>query len=456
MDAQLFKQLTESDLSSIRTEELIQRALTEAALAQMPMLQLIPMRAVADSPFFFRRRTALPVAVPQGPSSDTVRTKSSLDKVSVALKTIREAGGVDNFSRHTISDVELLTEEALGCAISVVYQLAGMILWGDATANSYTFDGFDADPEIVRHDGGNDVLTKSDIDSLIDAVSVSVEGAQNHVLVMSKEMLTRLTDAVESSNAIRYDVEIEPGGLPGARAGLRLHQYRGIPIYQTEATRPKKKATGITASVAAGQGSLAAGTYYYRLAPVTRFGEQGACDTITVNVSGDNSAVNFSVPAFFIDSDLGQYTDAWYWKIYRGTSSGDEVLVNVANGLTYDASGTPTAAATTVTDDGDDLSSSDRGGATTDTPLTYSSSAPDECIFIIDTNRLNGCELGYKDQRQTDDARAMGPDGLLGWLELAQTRDRLEFMVRAYAALGIKQGRVHGVLRGVRASSGGY
>lgn len=434
--------------------------LTEAARQRMAAIRFMNIVPGAGSPYEWRRRDALPAAHPEGSgaSAQTTGNNSSYSKLSKDLKIIRSYGRIDEFVEETDYDFDTAAEEVLGCAWAVAYELTGTVFWGDSSANQYQFDGFDSDPNVQRINGGNATITKALIDQLIDDAGQAGSEQDQKMLFMSRHMRDALVTSLAGTQGEGLRVwthEDVAWPEPGAAGGIRLHHYGGIPIMAVDFTRPRALTGTITGS-AGGDGSLADGTYYYRLAAVTRFGEQIATPEVAVTVYGadGNGSVTLTLGSAFQHANSNYpYSDAMYYKLYRGTSSGNLTLVNTYNGLTYDASGTPTGAVTSFVDTGADLSSSNRGGAGSDKPLVSSDATMsgniDECIFLVDLDPVNGCRIPCSQY-----ASGGGPASyydLLAIKRLADTADHVNFLVKTYALLAILQGPVHGVLRNVRA-----
>lgn len=457
MEDLLYKALTAAGEGGAITERDLNPILTEAALQRMPLLRFMNIRRVKGNPYKFYRRDAFPAAHPEGPGAAALQTNSNYTAVEKNLKIIRSWGGVEDFVQATVDDGrDPTTMEMIGHLHACVYELVGTAYWGDALANTYQFDGFDADTGIFRLDGGANALALKDMDDLIDGCMVP--GTEDHprLLVMSQQMISQLGRLERSYTG--GNAQVTPPtviAFPGIAGGVRMRTYRDIPIYPAGLTRPRAEAASI--SIAQGTaGTLADATYYVKVAPVTRFGEQGYASGSVVITGGSNLAsINITVAAFTHANSQYPYSDALYWKLYVSTVSGSEILVKTQNAITY-SSGSPASAATTLNYAG---TATARGGASgtatsgaEDQAPRYSATTPDEAIFLLDVEPDDGSELVA-----TAYNSPTGPGGqpldeydLFTLKRLGDTKDQVDFLVRCYACLGVKRGAAHGVLRRVR------
>ncbi len=460
MDEKLHKQLTAAGQGANLQDRLPPVVVTEAALHIMPILQMLNIGRATGQPHRFRQRKRFPSAYPQGSGSTAVNSGSTYENTDINLKIVRSWGGVENFVEET-TKMDTVALEVYGAVQATAYELAGECFWGDATANEYQFSGFDAGHgagvQIQRIDGDQATLTKVLIDELIDTCQVAGARDEQKALFMSTAMQSHLgrVEAGSNGGGLQYLPKAE-GPWPGVQIGWIPRTYRDIRIYPCEFTRPKAAAASIAVEELEGEGELEAGTYCYKVAPVTRFGEQGASAEACVYVYGSESAVQITVTMFEHADSQYAFGDALYWKIYRSSTQGsDWRLVKVVNALTYSDAGTPTAAATTLVDDG---THEVRGGNTDtadegaeDQPLTWTvADGIDECIFYIDLDADDGVALAAT---MNETAEGLLDDReLFAWRRLADVNDQMNFMVRTYAALAIKQGAPHGVLRRVRSA----
>jgi len=463
MDEMLWKQLTYAGEGATLIDVDVSAVITEGVLQKMPILQLLNIRRATGQPHRYKRRDAFPMAMPQGSGATATSSSSNYTNTDVPLKIIRSWGGVESFVEE-LSDYDTLAEEVFGSTMASMYELVGTVFWGDALANTYQFDGFDAglpgavagDPrtDINRIDGDHDTLTKQMMDSLVDVCMQGGSETNQRALFMSNQMqsqLGRCEAGILTGGGLTYLPTLE-GGWPGVNIGWIPRTYRGIPIFPCDFCRPQAAAAAVTLLEVYGAGAADADTYYYRVAPVTRFGEQGASAEVAITIQAGSSVV-ITVTMFNHPNSQYTYGDALYWKIYRGTVSGVLHLVKTVNAITYNASGTPIAADLTLTDD---FVNTVRAGCTgtavagtEDHPLLWDANAPDEVVFLVDRDPTDGVEIPASRNKTAEGL--LDDRDLISFKRLGDTRDRLDFMVRTFTALAIKQGRVHGVLRRVQA-----
>ena len=351
--------------------------------------------------------------------------------------------------------------EVLAHIEGAAQQVSAAVLWGDGgtdtaganvtgNGNLYMPDGLDADTGIMRINGAGVALTDALFQKLLDTTNVAGMTGKRYA-IMSSMMASRL-EAVTQALGARYMVEEE--GL----YGRRIKKYRDTYILESDQTRPRATMGAISlAGSDPGTGGLSDDTYYYYVAPVTSEGEQiRQASEANVTLSGGTATqiVTITITAFQFSDTNSPYTDALYYKIYRGTGSGAEVLVATVPACTY-SGGSVTGADTTLVDDGTaDL----RGGVTGSLPggvsaaddeLAGTVAAPEESIFLVNADPDDGIEIAAASNKG---AQNIGADNLFGLVRLGKTTDNEPFLVGSYVAPVIKRGACHGVLRRVLAA----
>ena len=460
MNEELYKGLTSASSSGGAWQDRdLNPILTDAAQKKRPILKYLNMIPATGNPHKFRRRDKQPFGHWEGDNATSVETQSSVSMQEVDLKICRSKGFVTDFLAATMGpdEFDVALEEILAHTENCAMQIAAAILWGcDGAASTYTVSavtnrgnaympaGFDADANIYRQDGGGNAMTLAEINALIDATDIA--GAEeSRVFVMSSHMRSRLELQEYASGGAR-----QLPTIAGA-FGITMSTYKGIPILTSDQTRPRAQMGTITlAGSDPGTGTMSNDTYYYKVAPVTVEGEQLASAEANVTLSGGTATqiVTITVTAFQFSDTNSAYSDALYYKVYRGTASSGEVLVATVPALVYNANGTVGSADTTLIDTGLTQTRGGISSSVTDTELLGSTTAPEECVFLVNTDPDNGAQLPASTQK----GQAVSENDLVGLKKIGATTDSEPFLVRSYVALAIKRGAAHGVLRNALAA----
>jgi len=462
-DALLNKALTSaSDSGGAWQDHIFNPILTDAAKKKRPILEYLNIRPANGNPHVFRRRDSMPYMHWQGAAGTPVATQSGVSGPSVNLKVCTGSGAVESFLISTIGpdNFDVALAEVMGFIEGTAMQVSASVLWGDAglsatgvetsgNGNIYMPPGLDADTGIMRINGAGAALTDALFQKLLDTTNVAGMTGKRFA-IMSSMMASRL-EAVTQSLGARYMVDEE--GL----YGRRIKKYRDCYILESDQTRPRAVMGAISCAGSDGSGTLSNGTYYYYVAPVTAEGEQlrqAAEADVTLAAGTATQKVTITITAFQFSDTNALYADAVYYKIYRGTGTGAEVLVATVPALSY-SSGTVSGADTTLVDDG---TADTRGGVTGSLPggvssaddeLTGTVTAPEECIFLVNADPADGIEIAASANKS---AQAIGDNDLFGLVRLGKSALNEPFAVGSFVAPVIKRGACHGVLRRVLAA----
>lgn len=210
------------------------------------------------------------------------------DQVEVALKIISEARAVDKFISATYSNINDYEATVMQEVIKrVVYFVEDRLLYGDTTyTNTKEFDGLhainagletptnagaDAEDK-VNINGGEVVLSLSDVRRLLDACRVDQLGRNNVALLMGPVLARRFDQAYQEAGFVLSGVTVSQSSYTiGARElGGRISFFDGIPIIRTNFLGAEVANTG-TGSSSDARGKFVTGTRNYSLF-VVRFG----------------------------------------------------------------------------------------------------------------------------------------------------------------------------------------
>jgi hypothetical protein len=428
----------------------LEKEITNLIIRLSPELALMQMKKISGNYHEFNQLTALPAANgSMGENATTPTTNSQTTRTGVTLKVFRRKGAVTNFLQDTSGEyIDAAACEMENQLTAQIYDLINVILYGNAGANTYEFNGLDSIIGTYYNVASpanriNEVrfgATKTNLkflDTAIDTTNRKGAGKhKNRVFVMSPEMLSfvsqTLTNVRLNQGLVGTMSQVEING------GWRLNAYRDIPIVESTSTRPIITMGALTPATAAAGGVIADNTHYFKVSAVTLDGESLAAATSQITAGGNTSTVTLTFAAV---------ANAFRYKVYTSTTQHAEKLIKVIAAKTYDGSGTQTGDVTSVT-----LTTVARD--TTSVPLWMSNDIAleqdtghdvPEIVFLWDLDPVQGLgKLVYTNQGGS------AFDGLITTTPLAQTDDFLPFLVKSYMALTPAADFTSYMIRGAR------
>lgn len=396
------------------------------------LVRLVPELAIPVLKFdhqkfheFIRLKTLPSAGSAMGESSVTPTRNSTTERANVELKIMKRKGSVTGF----IQDAATNFMDAQAFEMETHLQAFGndmrtYMLYGNKTADSYTFDGLDTFIASYRKntaEGGTVPTSLSVLDDIIDHNMRKQGSNHRKVFEMSPEMLSlfsRLyTQVRDNREAIRGTNVVEIDG------GWRLQTYRDIPIVETTATRPVKQTGTVTSATATSGGTILADDYFFSVAAVTWDGEQRAATEVSQTTTGTTSTITLT-----LTSDA----EAMYYKVYVGLTTNVTLLRTVVSGFTCDSDGTITGNTTSIVFTTDPMvaDASVPTHMQSDVPLKGTAANPMESIFFWDLDEYQGMgKLAY-----TNSAGSRY-EGLVTVEPLAKTDDNQPFLIKSYPAL---------------------
>lgn len=415
----------------------LEPAIVEYLGRQMPLFSMLPKRTATSKTHEYTVRTAVPDAWFEGELTPANAAASSYERRSVQLKIARVWGGVSGFQQRMSEQfVNALATEIEGSVEGLAELMEYAVLWGNDT-DTKQYDGIeafiinDSTAQKTIGNGGNvndvnGVITLSDLDDMLDAVETGRGTTNdNKVIIASPQMISKITGLQTKIQRTVQQIEFE--------GGFRMATYRGIPMVPSGFVRPAGTTTSpdVTATAAAG-GSLADDTYYYRIASVTRYGEQlvGGEDSATTATTNNSVALSWTADS-----------NAVLYKIYRGTTAGADnlELLDVIAAKSYDSAGTVSGNVTSYTDDGT------KTPVSSVKPLDPVSSVVEETLFVVNLDPRRGAHL-------VGNMSPLGErlDTFVSYVPLAVTRSSFDYMIESFHALVVPQPTLHAVARRVR------
>lgn len=393
----------------------------------------------------FNRIKALPSAGgAMGEGATTPVRRSNFERASVKLKVVRRKGAVTNFLQDSSAKyVDASAAELENHLLAHVYDLVYYSYFGNADANAYEYSGWDRFVSTNRINNHTAPATLKFLDDMIDR-NIRYQGAKHKkALMMSPEMLSRVSQLLTN---VRNLQNVGAGGLTQVEieGGWRLNAYRGIPIVESTATRPVSQMGTVTATPATSGGSLADGTYYFSVAPVTYKGEQLASAECTATVSGGGGAgkITLAFTAF-----KGSNNDALSYRVYGGTTTGlsNHLLRKISPAFTYDGNGTITGDVVSIVITSLTTGSEVTTAMAADLPLQAVGGVNEETLWLIDLDKYQG--LGKMPYTNTAGSRF---GGLVTMNPLAITDDDIPFLIKTYGAIADSFEATSVIQRGVR------
>jgi hypothetical protein len=395
---------------------------------QAPLAAMLSVNPANGKTHEFNRLTDLPVARAEGENAKSDSTNSTYERDSVPLKIIRAKGSVSGFQQAASKKyVNSFQTEIVNAAKSMGYSVEGYLLWGSAAADQYQYSGANKVIQSNRIEFG-DVAALSLLDDMIDPIEERGALADKKVFILSPQMISRISSL---DPTVRKNIAaVEFAG------GRRMQHYRDIPLLPSSYTRPVSKMQPITlASAGTGGNMEPAGSYRYRVAAVTLFGEQWASDSKPITLTAGHTKCQVTWPTVL---------NAIQFRIYRtieGGAEGEEKLVAVIAGCEYSGDGTPGAAITTYLDANPDTVVE----TSKDYALVKDGAVGDEVIFLMNLDPDNSVELEGLVNEQGERMSS-----LVQYIPLAVTRDAMDFMLVSYHAPAWKGEMFNAMARRVR------
>jgi hypothetical protein len=379
MPSEIQEALTAAGASNL-VPKIIDKSLLEYQRRYAPVIAAIPSFKWDTDYYFFNRRSVNPAGGAVVDGGARPMTNSQYDQFGWQMKHTQIIGGVTGYAQAVTSTQvqDLLGKELDGALKGHYWDLETQAMWGNSAATlnngAPQYDGFDS---LVSNYSGSDqnaidwsgapnsgALTLLALDQLADMVesnsAMDVFGS-HYMFLCSNTAMSQLAHLLQAQQRFEGRVEVA--------AGLLVPTYRDIPIVKSSFLASRAYAMGTIVPAASGAGgTMATGTYYYRVsAVVARQGE------LVASAAGTNAAVtgptgsvtiSFSTPTGY---EGGQPI---LYKVYRGSASGSETLLGVVDAqVGVAADGITPVATTSIVDTGTALIPKN-GGTAPGTPLS--------------------------------------------------------------------------------------
>jgi len=332
-----------------------------------PLLAAIPSKQWGSTQYFFNRRVSRPDAGGVVDGGARPIGNSVYEQAAFNIRLFQAVGAVTGFAQTVTRDLvgDLRQLEVDGTITSMLYSVENAFIWGNdgATANGLypICSGLDYLVSNFSPGTGSNAYTNAidlagatfalrNLDQLMALVSSNAAmpvGANNYMFIMSPGILGSVSEILQAQQRFMGEVEVA--------AGLIVPTYRKVPLIESSFVAPRSNQMGVVSpSTATTGGTLAATTYYYQVsAVIARFGEIQVSGEVSQTTTGATSTVSL---AFSTPTNMPDGAPPIMYKVYRGTSSGNETLIGAVDA--FDTGGT---AVTTIVDTGTNLLTNSSG-----------------------------------------------------------------------------------------------
>lgn len=367
MPTELEEALTAATSVTALTPKIIDPLLLEYQRRFAPLLAAIPAKQWNSTQYFFNRRVTRPDAGGVVDGGARPIGNSTYEQAVFNIKLFQAVGAVTGFAQTVTRDLvgDLRQLEIDGTVQSMLWSIETAFIWGSdpATANGqypicsgldYLVSNWTAGTGSAAFvnsiDLGGANFALKNLDTIMAQVAANAgmpTSNPNWMFIMSPNLLGSVSQTLTAQQRFMGEVEVA--------AGLVVPSYRNVPMVESSFLAPRSNQMGVVSpSTATTGGTLAAGTYYYQVAPViARFGEIQASTEVSQVTTGSTSTVTLS---FSTPSNMPDGASPILYKVYRATSSGNETLIG-----TVDAFDTTGVAVTSIIDTGTNLLTNSSG-----------------------------------------------------------------------------------------------
>jgi hypothetical protein len=331
MSSELREALTAAGAGAL-VPKIIDPLLLEYQRRYSPLVRALPSTKWDSDVYYFNQRTQVANGGFVTDGGAVPVSNSTYVQNNFQMKHLQVVGAVTGYAQEVTRQVigDLRRTEIEGSIRGLTWDIETALLWGNSasTLNGARpqFDGLDT--QVATFSGGNQnaidaangQISLAYLDQLIDMVETNSAMAvfdQSWMLLMSGTANSKIAQLLTSQQRFVDRVEIE--------AGLIVMTYRDIPIVKSSFLSARSFAMGtVTSATATTGGSLAAATYYYKVAPViARQGEVASSAEVSQVTSGATSTatLSFSTPAGLEGAQPIGY------KVYRATTTGQETFL---------------------------------------------------------------------------------------------------------------------------------
>lgn len=361
--------------------KIISPLLLEYQRRYSPLTRAIPSMKWDGDVYYFNQRTTMPNGGFVTEAGARVVSNSTYVQNTFQMKHLQVVGAITGYSEMVTRQVigDLRAREIEGSIQGLAWDVEHALLWGNSGSTQYgaypQFDGLDS--QITSYSGSNqnaidktagfgtneNILTF--LDQLADMVETNAAMSvfdSSWMFVGSNTFVSKVSQTLLNQQRFNDQTEVA--------AGLLVPSYRGIPLIKSSFLSTRSYGMGtVSPATATTGGTLAAGTYYYKIsAVVARQAEIAASAEVSQVTTGSTSTVTLS---FSTPTGLDGLQPTLY-KVYRSTATGTETLlgyVDATVGLAAD--GITPVLTTSIVDTGTTLIPQNGATQPATFPATY-------------------------------------------------------------------------------------
>lgn len=393
--------------------------LGEELLKMQPLAELIPVLQAESKTHEYNLRTSHPMGWFEGESTPANFKNGTYARKSTMLKIQRIWGSVTGFARSMDEAfIDAFTTELEGSLQGMADIFEFGILYACSDEVGFTGDAFQYSgilPRLAAYapqniiDAGGDKVTLADLDAALAKVGAFRQSRNDPKLWMMGLQMKQIVDGLQTKIQIPLTSTVLNDGQ------IVMANYANSPIFETDYLVPETSSSSPDdlAGVAADGGNLS-GSFAYRIASVSAFGEQAAAAaTDALDCSAGSKKVTLSWSA---DPAAKLYI------IFRKEGAGEWQLLDIVGALTYDVAGTVNGEVESYVDNGSRTPKAIK-------PLE----AGEEQIILLNRNQERGVAfLGKVDDMGRQTGR------LMSFVELARVKDSYDYMVKSYLGVRVK------------------
>jgi hypothetical protein len=409
--------------------------LGEELMKVQPLAELIPVLQAESKTHEYNLRTSHPMGWFEGESTPANFKNGTYARKSTMLKIQRIWGSVTGFARSMDEAfIDAFTVELEGSLQGMADVFEFGIMYACSDEIGFTGDAFQYSglfPRLASFapqniiDAGGDKVTLADLDAALAKVGAFRQSRNDPKLWMMGLQMKQIVDGLQTKIQIPLTSTVLNDGQ------IVMSNYANSPIFETDYLVPETSSSSpddLAGTVGAG-GNLS-GSFKYRIASVSAFGEQAAAAaTDALDATAGSKAITLSWTAD---------PAAKLYHIFRQVGgAGEFELIDIVPALTYDAAGTVNGSVESWVDNGSKT-----------LKAVHPLEVGEEQILLLNRNEERGIAfLGKVDDMGRQTGR------LMSFVELARVKDSYDYMIKSYLGVRVKYPNTAGaIIRNVKRS----
>lgn len=420
---------TTGDGADLVPQNQLDSVLHEELLKAQPLAQLMSVLQAEGKTHEYRLRTSHPQGWFEGETTGATNQNGAYTRKTVSLKISRIWGSVTGFAQAVDARfVNALAEELEGSVQGMADLFEFGALYGVADDIGFSGDAYQYTgilPRVYKFasanviDAGGDKISLTDLDNALFKASNFRQIRNDPKIWFMGQQMKQIVDGLQTK------VQLPLTQAQLAEGQIVMDAYGKAGILESEYVVPDSVSSSPAAAGTIGAGgTLADGTYTYKIASVTMNGEQVA-GTASGNIvaATTNKTANLTWTA---DPAAKSY------MIFRNVGGGAFGLVDIIAAKTYDADGKVNGTVAAYADD----------GSKTINASVKPLASGEQMIVLANLNPARGAAfMGLIDD--------MGSpvDRMVSFVELARVKDSYDYMLKSYNTLRLMYPNVFSVIR---------